>query len=176
MVALAGRLRAAGVEVQCLGGDLGWLDRPDWARQWLARALIAWGFDAVHLDVEVWRAPGWEDDRVRLRLLEQYLTLLRTVREAGLPLEVDVAPRLAGDLAGTKRVLDAVLDPADRVTVMAYRNHAEDGRLVLDREAAVVANHLTGNPLYLGVAVHDWHHWRRLARAADRSSGQLAGR
>ena len=125
--------------------------------------------------------PGWEDDRVRLRLLDQYVTLLRTVRQAGLPLEVDVAPRLAGDLAGTKRVLDAVLDPADRVTVMAYRDHAEaptasssspgpprgllsarrrlpigvetqpaeqaavrddvrrEGRLALDREAAVVS-------------------------------------
>ena len=150
---------------------------------------------------------GWEDDRVRLRLLDQYVTLLRTVRQVGLPLEVDVAPRLAGDLAGNKRVLDAVLDPADRVTAMAYRDHAEgsdgildfsrstrvacvrhavdfrigvetqpaeqaggprqtfaeEGRLALDREAAVVSNHLTGNPLYLGVAVHDWHHWRGLA-------------
>ena len=139
VVTLADRLRAAGVEVQCLGGDLGWLERPDWASQWLARALTAWGFDAVHLDVEVWRMPGWEDDRVRLRLLEQYLTLLRTVREAGLPLEVDVAPRLAGDMAGNKRVLDAVLDPADRVTVMAYRDHAEgtDGILDFSRSTRV---------------------------------------
>jgi len=207
VVALAGRLRTAGVEVHCLGGGLDWLERPDRASQWLARALNAWEFDAVHLDVEVWNAAGWEDERVRLRLLEQYLTLLRTVREAGLPLEVDVAARLAGDMAGTKRVLDAVLDPADRVTVMAYRDHAEgtdgildfssparvacvrnavdfrigvetqpaekaggprqtfaeEGRLALDREAAVVSNHLTANPRYLGVAVHDWHHWRKLA-------------
>ena len=110
-------------------------------------------------------------------------------------------------MAGTKRALDAVLDPADRVTVMAYRDHAEgtdgildfsrstrvacfqhsidfrigvetqpaekaggprqtfaeEGRLALDREAAVVANHLTGDRLYLGVAVHDWQHWRGLA-------------
>ena len=106
--------------------------------------------------------PGWEDDRVRLRLLDQYVTLLRTVRQVGLPLEVDVAPRLAGDLAGNKHVLDAALDSAEQAGG-PRQTFAEEGRLVLDREAAVVSNHLTGNPRYLGVAVHDWHHWRGLA-------------
>ena len=48
----AERLRAAGVEVQCLGGDNGWLEQPERASQWLDRALNAWRFDAVHLDVE----------------------------------------------------------------------------------------------------------------------------
>lgn len=205
VVTLADRLRAAGVDVHCLGGDPSWLGRPDLARRWLARALSAGEFDAVHLDVEPWALPGWADDRVRL--LEQYLTLLWAVREAGLPLEVDVAPRLATDTAGTTRALDAVLGPADRVTVMAYRDHAqgadgilefsrsarvacfqhavgfrigletqpaeqaggpgqtfaEEGRVALEREASVVSNHMTANPLYLGVAVHDWRHWRRLA-------------
>jgi len=143
--------------VHCLGGDLGWLERPDWARDCLTRALTAWGFDAVHLDVEVWRMPGWEDDRVRLRLLDQYVTLLRTVRQVGLPLEVDVAPRLAGDFR-----IGVETQPAEQAGG-PRQTFAEEGRLVLDREAAVVSNHLTGNPLYLGVAVHDWHHWRRLA-------------
>jgi len=125
--------------VHCLGGGLDWLERPDWARDWLGRALNAWDFDAVHLDVEVWNAAGWEDDRVRPRLLEQYLTVLQTVREADLPLEIDVTPRLAGDLAGTRRVLDAALDPADRVTVMAYRDRVEgtDGILDFSRSTRV---------------------------------------
>lgn len=205
VVAMADRLRAAGVEVQCLGGDHSWLGRSDLVRRWLSRALSAGGFDAVHLDVEPWTLPGWSDDRARL--LEQYLTLLWVIREAGLPLEVDVAPRLATDTAGTTHALDAVLGPADRVTVMAYRDHAEgadgilefsrstrvacfqhsvgfrigvetqpaeqaggpgqtfaeEGQVALEREAAVVTSHLTANPLYLGVAVHDWRHWRGLA-------------
>lgn len=203
---LVERLHITGVDVQCLGADSTWLERPDWARQWLDRALSAGRFDAVHLDVEPWLLSGWVDDRSRL--LDQYLSLLWTVREAArLPLEVDVAPRLATDTAGTRRVLDAVLGPADRVTVMAYRDHAEgadgilelsrstreacsrhavgfrigvetqpanktvgsgetfaeEGRVVLDREAAIVSNHLAGNPLSVGVAVHDWQNWRGLA-------------
>jgi hypothetical protein len=150
---------------------------------------------------------GWATDRVRL--FEQYLTLLSVVQGAGLPLEVDVAPRLATDLAGKTRVLDAVLGLAGRVTVMAYRDHAEgvdgildfsrsarvtcfrhaarfrigvetqpaekaggsrqtfaeEGRIALEREAAVVSRRLgVGvDPFYLGVAVHDWRHWRGLA-------------
>jgi hypothetical protein len=206
LVTLAHQLRTAGVDVQCLGGDPGWLAEPDLARQWLARAVSAGGFDAVHLDVEVWRCPGWADDRARL--LEQYVTFLRAVREAGLPLEVDVAARFADDRVGTTSALDAVLGLglADRVTVMAYRDHAEgrngilefsrsareacsqhavgfrlgvetqpaeqaggpgntfaeEGSAALERETAVVSSHLTANPFYRGIAVHDWQHWRRL--------------
>lgn len=40
---------------------------------------------------------------------------------------------------------------------------AEEGRAVLEREAAVVSSHLTADPLFHGVAVHDWSHWRSLA-------------
>jgi len=207
VIKLADRLRAAGVEVQCLGGDNCWLEQPERASQWLARALTAWGFNAVHLDVEPWTMPGWKKERVRL--FEQYLNVLSVVREAGLPLEVDVAPRLATDLAGTRRVLDAVLRVAERVTVLAYRDHAEgvdgildlsrparvtcfrhatafrigvetqpaakaggsrltfaeEGRIALERETAVVSRRLgVGvDPFYLGVAVHDWRNWRSLA-------------
>jgi hypothetical protein len=77
VVKLADRLRAAGVEVQCLGADQSWLERPGRASQWLARALNDWGFDAVHLDVEPWTMSGWARDHVRL--FEQYLTVLSVV-------------------------------------------------------------------------------------------------
>ena len=59
-------------------------------------------------------------------------------------------------------MLDAALDSAEQAGG-PRQTFAEEGRLALDREAAVVSNHLTGNPRYLGVAVHDWHHWRGLA-------------
>lgn len=199
------RLRAAGVGVQCLGGDPSWLERPDLARQWMGRALRAAKFDAIHLDVEPWTLPGWASHRERL--LEQYLAVTGAVRESGLPLEIDVAPRLASDKIGSSIVLDPVLGSVDRVTVMAYRDHAEgvdgilevsqpvraacfrhevgfrigvetqpaeqaggpgqtfaeEGRAALQRETAVVSSRLTANPFYLGVAVHDWHHWSRLS-------------
>lgn len=219
VITLADRLRTAGVSVQCLGGEGGWLAEPDLARQWLARALRAGPFDAVHLDVEPWAVkPGWAEDRARL--LGQYLGVLRVVRKAGLPLEVDVAPRLATDTVKSRTALDAVLGSADRVTVMAYRDHAtgangilefsrlareacsrhgvdfrigvetqpaeqaggpgqtfaEEGRVALERETAVVANHLGADRRYLGVAVHDWRHWRGLADApAARRAGSTEG-
>lgn len=205
VVTFIDRLRAAGVVVHCLGGNPSWLKQPDLARQWMSRALSAVKFDAIHLDVEPWALPGWADQRGRL--LEQYLALIGVVRESGLPLDLDIAPRLASDSAGKTSVLDAVLGSADRVTVMAYRDHAEgvngilevsapvrascskhgvafrigvetqpanqtggpgqtfaeEGRAALEREAALVAKQLMTNPLYLGIAVHDWHHWSRLS-------------
>jgi hypothetical protein len=59
VITLADRLRAAGVEVQCLGGDNGWLEQPERASQWLDRALSAWRFDGVHLDVAPRFATDW---------------------------------------------------------------------------------------------------------------------
>lgn len=207
VVTLARTLRARDVAVQCLGGDSSWLDFPDRARHWLAQAVKAGGFDAVHLDVEPWTLPEWELPNERVRLLEQYENVLRAVGGTGLPLEVAVAPRLASDWAGTRCAIDAVLGLADRLSVMAYRDHAEgangildvswparracselgieyrigvetqpaekaggpgntfaeEGRAALEREAAIVADHLGQDPFFLGVAVHDWRHWRGLA-------------
>ena len=54
-------------------------------------------------------------------------------------------------------------DPPAEKAGGSRQTFAEEGRVALEREAAVVSRQLTVNPFYLGVAVHDWHNWRRLA-------------
>lgn len=204
VIGMAEKLSASGVEVQCLGSDPGWLEQPGAAVQWLAQAQACAQFDAVHLDVEPWALPAWPGDHELL--LEQYVRLLSTVREPGLPLEADVPPWLASKETATGCAFDRILSAVDRVTLLAYRDHAhgangilefsraareacsrhgvsyrigvetqpaeaaggsgntfaEEGQLVLLRETALVSQQLSADPHYLGIAVHDWRHWRAL--------------
>lgn len=143
-----------------------------------------------------------------------YLTMLeRAAARSDLPIESDVAPRLATDDHDGVSILDHVVHRVGAVTIMAYRDRAmgpngildcsddarrvcgahgkpyrlgvetqpaaqagglghtfhEEGSAALQREAAVVADRLRDDRSFLGLAVHDWRHWRNLRRGRPTS-------
>jgi hypothetical protein len=64
--ALAAALRANGIAVSCLGGDLLWTIDHDAALNWAFCATTDAVFDGVHLDVEPWALPRWPQDASKL--------------------------------------------------------------------------------------------------------------
>jgi hypothetical protein len=121
------------VRTQLLGGDPHWVDEPDEARRWWAAATRAGGAGAVHLDLEPWAHPGWDDDR-RPELVRTYLALLEELAGHGVRLEVDLAHHLHGvRTAAGERLDEAVLRVVDAITLLAYRRrvHGPDGILDL---------------------------------------------
>lgn len=140
-------LRAVGVELSALGGDVEWLAAPDLVEPWLADARRLGSFDRVQLAVEPWSLPGWAAGKAAA--LAELLALLDRTRSAGsgLPVDITVPWWLAHepftDLAapaGTT-MLDAVLARADRVSILALADHAggPDGILALTARAVRAA-------------------------------------
>lgn len=114
-------LRDRGIRVSALGGDPSWVDG-DGALRWMEHAVGSLAFDGVHLDIEPWGAPDWPGNEGRM-----LAGLERAVREVaahtGLPVEVDLAPWLAHT---HPQAFTRIASAADAVTLMAYRDRAED--------------------------------------------------
>lgn len=159
--AATAELAAAGVRVSALGGDPGWLDAPDLAVAWAAAALRAarGGADAVQLDVEPWTTPAWDADRAGVA--RRWLALLARVRAAlpaGVALGVD-APWWLATTPGADRatsLLDEVIVRADRLSVVAFSDHAAgpDGIVALAAPAVRAAT-AAGLPCAVGVETDD---------------------
>lgn len=159
-----GALRAAEVEVAALGGDATWLADPTLFERWLGDARAAADFDRIHLDVAPWAEPAWALDKAAE--LRGLLALLDSARGAagGVPIDVDAPWWLAhepfaddasggsGEAAGAT-MLDAVLARADRVSILAFADHARGpgGTLALAARA-VDASVAAGRPFTIGVA------------------------
>lgn len=138
--------RSAGIVVDALGGDPGWIDRPQWAvDRWLGPAMVSGLFDGIHVDVEPHGHPSWETDR--LALVERFLALLSTFATAcgpSLVLEADIAHWFE-QIATPSGTLDRdVMARVDAVTILAYRNTADgdDGTIALARTEVVRAAQL----------------------------------
>jgi len=139
-------LRDAGVAVDALGGDAGWLDDPALAATWAHAALRAGGpaLDGVHLDVEPWTLPGWADDPAAGA--RRWLAVLDAVRDVlpdGVRLGADVPwwlTTVAAPQGGA--LVGAVLDRVDRAVVVAFSDHAagDDGIAALARPAVEAAD------------------------------------
>jgi len=117
----ATRLQAAGIQVAALGGDPQWAHDPQLAGQWASRLGTSIKFSGVHLDIEPWTLPQWTEKAHQL--LAGLATAVGRVRaqRPELRLEVDLAAGLATTHpAGFGTVLQA----ADAVTVMAYRDRS----------------------------------------------------
>ena len=57
---LSAQARAAGMQVDALGGDPGWVDDPTWAvDRWLRPAVATGLFTGLHVDVEPWTTAAW---------------------------------------------------------------------------------------------------------------------
>ena len=158
-----GALRGADVEVSALGGDATWLADPTLFGRWLGDAHAAADFDRVHLDVAPWAGPGWAQDKAtELRGLLMLLDLARGAA-GDVPIDVDTPWWLAyepfaddasgapGETTGAT-MLDAVLARADRVSILAFADHARGpgGSLALAARA-VSASVAAGRPFTIGV-------------------------
>ncbi|MEP6856704.1 MAG: hypothetical protein ABJA33_14600 [Pedococcus sp.] len=133
LVALAD---AAGLRVDALGGDPGWVDNParvvtNWLRPVLATGL----FTGVHVDIEPYTTPAWTKNRKAV--VKKYLTTLETLRSAAAdtPIEADI-PFWFDEIAANGSTLDReIMQRTEGVIVMAYRNVATgpDGTIALSR-------------------------------------------
>lgn len=197
----------AGIRVEALNGDLGWLDRPASAVAWATAAEQTGLFDGVHVDIEPWGLRSWATHRDEL--VAKYLAVLKALHRAlRIPLQADIAYWLYRVAAPGGLPLDqAVMRIVDGVTIMAYRNavtgpdgiatigshelltamrsgtpcrigvetnyygatpvlrkqtFAGTSELTLDRRTLRVDQREAFNPMYRGIAVHDFDGWRRL--------------
>lgn len=114
-------LRDRGIRVSALGGDPSWVKGRD-ALRWMERAVGSGAFDGVHLDIEPWGTAKWAGNESRM-----LAGLERAVREVTahteLPVEVDLAPWLART---HPPAFTRIASAADAVTLMAYRDRADD--------------------------------------------------
>lgn len=120
---LCSALRARGIGVSALGGDPPWAIRPQDAEAWARRAVgggIA--FDGIHLDIEPWAFGDW-DARADEYLAGVADAVRRVATRTARPVEVDLPPRVA-ETHGAR--FDAIARAARRVTLMAYRDSAEE--------------------------------------------------
>lgn len=152
------------VGLHALGGDPCWLDEPGEARTWLQTAQAAAVFDGVHLDLEPWGHPRWDDDREDV--VRRYLMVLEElVTTSVLPVEVDVSfwlhevqvpPGGEPRLPNRGRLLDAVLDLVPAVTVLAYRRVVTGPDSITElARPTVVASRERGRGCRLGLETRD---------------------
>jgi hypothetical protein len=131
---LAGRAAAAGIRVDALGGDPGWIDNQTWVvNSWLRPALATGLFTGVHVDIEPYTTPAWNSRRATV--VKRYLATLDTLgKVAGsIPVEADI-PFWFDQIPANGSTLDReIMRRTAGVTVMAYRNLASgvDGSIAL---------------------------------------------
>ncbi|GAA5035017.1 hypothetical protein GCM10023258_36470 [Terrabacter aeriphilus] len=154
---LSERARAAGIRVDALGGDPGWVDNPSWVvTYWLKPARATGLFTGIHVDVEPYTTPAWTTSQATV--VAKYLTLLDTLRanagssaiEADIPFWFNGIP--AKTSTGAASSLDReIMRRTSGVTVMAYRNTAAgaDGTLAI-AAPALAAGSALGKPVRIG--------------------------
>jgi hypothetical protein len=131
---------AAGLRVDALGGDPGWVDNPTWVvNSWLKPALATGLFTGVHVDIEPYTTSAWTT-----------LDTLRTAAGAA-PIEADI-PFWYDEVAANGSTLDReTMRRTAAVTVMAYRNLADgvDGSIALSANEIQAGVEL-GRPVRVG--------------------------
>jgi outer membrane protein TolC len=115
-------------------------------------------FDAVHLDVEPHTLPEWKAGKEQ-ELARRYVELLRLTRESirreGLLLAVDIPDKFDRIALGLSPLLDAVLDQADQIAVMAYKDQAQ--RIIEATRSEVEHTERKGKPLWIGISADPAH-------------------
>lgn len=142
----------AGIRLQALGGDVGWVDDPAAAVAWEKDALATGLFTGAHVDLEPWQHPQWNTDQAGV--LRRYLSTLSQLQDATtLPLEVDVSFWMWTLTTDTGTLVDsAVISLADRITIMSYRNTATGADSITDVGATTLARaNAAGRPVRLAV-------------------------
>lgn len=125
---------AAGLRVDALGGDVGWVDNPAWVvSNWLKPALATGLFTGVHVDMEPYTTPAWT--KSRKTVVKKYLAALDAFQVAAgaTPIEADI-PFWFDEVPANGSTFDReIMKRTDAVTVMAYRRLAggPDGTIAL---------------------------------------------
>lgn len=146
----------AGIRLQALGGDPGWIDDPTAAVAWQDAALSTGLFSGVHVDIEPWQRGDWNTDQARV--VAGYLdTYDRLQAATTLPLEADVPFWLWTLNAADGSAVDAaVLARVDKVTVMSYRNTVTGADSITDIAARTLdAGVSAGKPVRLAVQTNN---------------------
>ena len=142
---IAHRAAAAGIRVDALGGDPGWVDDPgSVVSSWLRPAMGTGLFAGVHVDVEPWTTSAWQTDRPGV--VKRYLGTLETIVAAAAPAPVEAdVPFWFHEVPASGSTLDReTLFRVAGVSVMAYRDTAagEDGTIALSTPAVTAATEL----------------------------------
>lgn len=160
-------LRDRGIRVSALGGDPSWSDGRG-ALRWVERAVGSLAVDGVHLDIEPWGTAEWPGNEHRM-----LAGLERAVREVAahteLPVDVDLAPWLAQT---HPRAFTRIAGAADAVTLMAYRDRAEDILAVSDSARALLRG--ARRPYRIGVETGPVRHPAPSARETFAEDGRAA--
>ena len=138
-----------------------WPARAEQQLRGLARAVEAVR-SATALTVEVDLAAGAVAD-----FPELFAPVMRAASSVTLMAYRDRAPAIL-ELSEAARRVAASVGRRYRIgvdtgpSVDAHTTFADDGRRALERETAAVADTLRRDPLFAGIAVHDFTGWRRL--------------
>ena len=146
----------AGIRLQALGGDPGWIDDPAAAVAWQDAALSTGLFAGVHVDIEPWQRADWNTDQARV--VAGYLATYDRLQAATmLPLEADVPFWLWTLTAADGTAVDAaVLARVDKVTVMSYRDTVTGADSITDIAARTLAAGVAaGKPVRLAVETNN---------------------
>ena len=155
--ALSDRARAAGIRVDALGGDPGWVDNPTWVvTYWLKPAKSSGLFTGIHVDIEPYSTPAWGADQAAV--VGKYLTLLDKLKaNAGTnPIEADIpfwfnTIRAVASTGAASTLDREIMKRTAGVTVMSYRNTAAGADGTLDvATTALAAGAALGKPVRLG--------------------------
>jgi hypothetical protein len=126
------RCDAAGILLDALGGEPAWTTDQATALAWTQTVDRLGLFHGIHVDVEPYLLAGW--DRDRSQLVAAYLRLLDRLADpsGNRPLEVDVPFWYGTVPVGRRTLADEVLDRADGITVMSYRDTPTGANSMLD--------------------------------------------
>jgi hypothetical protein len=150
---LSQRARAAGLRIDALGGDPGWVDNQAWVvDSWLRPALSSGLFTGVHVDIEPYTTPAWDSQRAKV--VKKYLATYDTLVAAAGGATVDADIPFWFDtiaVSGGSTLDREVIRRTSGVTVMAYRNIAagSDGTVALAANE-VAAGDALGKPVRIG--------------------------
>ncbi|HEV2021708.1 MAG TPA: hypothetical protein VGQ94_04205 [Terriglobales bacterium] len=161
------RAHAQGITVQALNGEPDWLfpDRRSGAVAFLEAVRHYDGesrpterFDAIHLDVEPQSLPEWKAVRHE-DLAARYLAFVDWIRDQArplaLPLVVDVPVSFNRITAGPRSMSEAVLDRADQIVVMTYKDTAQ--KVVDANRAKMESADAAGKKLWIGISADPSH-------------------
>ncbi|RXT04327.1 amidase [Ammoniphilus sp. CFH 90114] len=143
------KLSAKNVEVHALSGGPDWVlagTETDAFFQWVMEYQKAsksnQKFKGIHLDVEPYLLPGWENEEERNGIIKSYQQWLersyRQAKQLGLPMEVDI-PFWFDEIAyqnedGQGYLAEWIIRKVDGVTIMAYRDTAEMIQVIVKQE------------------------------------------
>lgn len=119
---------AAGIDVYAMGGDPAWAqDRRAW-KNWVGEVVDAGVFDGAVADVEPYLLPGWDNDRTRRRIINNYVSRLEAAHDASGSMDLIATIPFWWDLPEFDKkgesLAERVVARSDGIVVMAYRDSA----------------------------------------------------